>query len=95
MSLKLVAPSVKHGKAIAQPDISEVGKLSEIWENDIVYYVVGQTPSIGAIVRFINLEWNHVCKHKVFSHEDWLFLVNFESLAHRNEIFYSGPYTLN
>lgn len=93
--MKLVAPNVKNGKCVAHIDKVEVGKLCDIWANVVVVYVVGQTPIIGTIIRFITLEWNTVAKPKVFLHEYGYFLVKFESLRNRNEILYSGPFTLN
>lgn len=41
MSLKIVAPFVKNGKLVAQLDINEVVKLTDICANAIVVYVVG------------------------------------------------------
>lgn len=64
MSLKFVTPLVKNGKSIAQIDKHEVAQISDIWANVVVLYVVGQTPSIGTIIRFIALEWNNVSKPK-------------------------------
>ena len=55
----------------------------------------GKPPTIGAFIRFINLGWNTVTKPKFFLHEDGYFLVKFESLEDRNEILYSGSFTLN
>lgn len=95
MPLKSVAPNVKNGKSIAQIDKIEVEKLSDIWVNVVVLYVVGQKATIGAIIRFINLKWNNVSKLKVFLHEDVYFLLKFESVEDINEILYSGPLTLN
>ena len=49
MSLKFVTPRVKDGKSVAQIDKHEVKQLSDIWSNVVLFYVVGQTPSIGTI----------------------------------------------
>lgn len=77
-------------ECVAQIHKGEVGKLSEIWTNVVVVYVVGQTPTIGTLIRFIALEWNSVAKPKVFLHEDEYFLVKFENIEERNEIFSHG-----
>ena len=90
MSRKFVSLSIKNGKSVAQIDMQEVAHLTEIWANAVVLYVVGQTPTLGAIIRFIALEWNNVRKPKVFLHEDCYFLVKFENMEYRNEILYAG-----
>ena len=66
MSLKFVASILHSGKCFAKIDKSEVKQLSDVWANAIVLYVVSQTPSIGAIIRYITMEWNHVGKPKAY-----------------------------
>lgn len=57
-------------------------------------YIVGDNPSIGAVLRFIGTEWNNVKKPRVFLHNDGFFLILFDSMNDRNEILYGGPYSL-
>ncbi|XP_019246473.1 PREDICTED: uncharacterized protein LOC109226128 [Nicotiana attenuata] len=57
-------------------------------------YVVGDTPSIGAIERFIASQWNFVSKPKVYYHNDGFFVVRFKNEEERNEVLYSGPCTI-
>lgn len=58
-------------------------------------YAVEKTPTVGAVMRFISFELNQVRKPKVFLYEEGYFLVKFESISDRNEILYSGPYTMD
>ena len=94
-SLKFVPPMVKEGKRYAQLDKTKVESLTEIWVTDVILYVVGQTPSIGSVTRFIEQTWNNVAKPTLFLHEKGYFLIKFASLEDRNEILYSGPHMLN
>ena len=50
-SLKFVALTLKEGKLIAKLDRDEVNHLAEVWPFAIIVYVVGNTPSIGMIIR--------------------------------------------
>lgn len=43
MSLKLIVPSIYNGRNVAKIDKSEVEKLSDIWANDVVLYIVGRS----------------------------------------------------
>lgn len=52
----------------------------------MVLYVVGQTPSIDAIIRFITKEWNHVSRPQVFLHEEGYFVVKFASIDDKKEV---------
>lgn len=69
-SLKFIAPAIKNGSSVACLDKSETDKLSEIWVTSLVIYIVGVTPSIGAITRFIEKGWNSVAKPTIFLHDN-------------------------
>lgn len=46
-----------------------LSKLSEIWARAFILYVVGETPSIGTIMRYIAGEWGQIAKPRVFLHD--------------------------
>lgn len=56
---------------------------------------VGQTPSIGTLIRFIEKDWNHVAKPQVFLHDNGYLIVKFVNVDDRIEILYPEPHTLN
>lgn len=58
------------GKAMTHLDKIEVDKLSTTWENVVVMYVVGELPSIGALIHFVDREWKLVSKPNVFLHDE-------------------------
>ncbi|KAG5596152.1 hypothetical protein H5410_037384 [Solanum commersonii] len=58
-------------------------------------YVVGESPTIVAIERYIALQINTVSRPKVYYHNDGYFLVRFASVDDRNEVLYSGSHMLN
>lgn len=94
-SLTYVPPLTKDGKPIAQLSQNEVDALTEVWSTSVILYVVGQTPSIGAITRYIEQVWNHVAKPKIFLHDKGYFVVKFVSVDDKNEVMYAGPHMFN
>lgn len=59
-------------------------------------YVMGETPSIREILRYIASEWNHVSKPRVYLHDEGFFcFIKFQSIADKNEVLFSGPHMFN
>lgn len=56
MSLKYVAPMIKEGEKIVQLRKEDVEKETEKWKTTVILYVVGDTPTIGALKRFIKAQ---------------------------------------
>ncbi|CAO2812688.1 unnamed protein product [Amaranthus hypochondriacus] len=55
MLLSFVAPVIKAEVPLAPLDKNEVLKMSKTWENAVVMYVVGDTPSVMSLHKFIAL----------------------------------------
>lgn len=55
--------------------------------------MVGDTPTIEAITRFIYKNWCHLQKPDFYLHEVGYFILNFGSVEDRDEVLYSGPHT--
>ncbi|XP_016496576.1 uncharacterized protein LOC107815508 [Nicotiana tabacum] len=61
----------------------------------MVLYVVGGSPTIGAMERYIASVWNFVAKPKVYFHNDSFFVVRFNSIEDRDVVLYLWPHMLN
>ena len=94
-SITFIPPVMKDGKHVAQLSKSEVDELTKVWSTAVILYVVGQTPSIGVITRYIEQVWNYVSKPKIFLHDKGYFVVKFSSIDDKNEVLYGGPHMLN
>ncbi|XP_009767593.1 uncharacterized protein [Nicotiana sylvestris] len=94
MRLSFVAPVIQNGEKIVELQNEEIEKEAEKWKTSVIMYVVGVTPSIRAIERFIASQWNFVAKPKVYHHNDGFFVVRFKNEEERNEVLYSGPCTI-
>ncbi|MCE5167323.1 hypothetical protein HAX54_048240, partial [Datura stramonium] len=57
MNLSYVAPVVQEGKKVVQLQALEVYKKTEKWRKAIILYVVGESPAIGAIERYLVAHW--------------------------------------
>lgn len=95
MSLNYVAPIMKNGEKVIELNKEEVDKATEEWKQALILYVVGTSPTIAAVERYIATQVNTVSKPKVYYHNDGYFLVRFTSLDDRNELLYSGPHMMN
>lgn len=62
MNLSFVAPIIQNGETIVELAKNEVEKETEKWRNALILYVVGNTPMIGALERFVAIQWNFVAK---------------------------------
>ncbi|XP_019263541.1 PREDICTED: uncharacterized protein LOC109241271 [Nicotiana attenuata] len=95
MDLSFIAPTIKNGEVIIKLCKEEVEEETQKWKQALILYVVGSTPTIGAMERFIASAWNFTTKPKVYFHNDGYFVVRFNSISDRDEILYSGPHMLN
>lgn len=73
----------------------EVDKKTEKWKHALIMYVVGNSPSIGAVERFIANNWNYIAKPKVYYNNEGYFVVKFASIGDRDEVLCSGPHIMN
>ncbi|KAG5576040.1 hypothetical protein H5410_056174 [Solanum commersonii] len=95
MSLNYVNPIMRNGEHVIELKKEEIEKATEKWKQALILYVVGESPTIAAIERYIALQVNTVSKPKVYYHNDGYFLVKFASVDDRNEVLYSRPHMLN
>ncbi|XP_021762503.1 uncharacterized protein LOC110727244 [Chenopodium quinoa] len=90
-ALSFVVPLIKEGKPIAILPTEEIAKNTKKWSNAAVLYVVGFSPLIAAIHRFIAEQWNRIAKPEVYWHDDGYFIVNFCSHVDLNSVLCNGP----
>lgn len=57
-ALSFVAPNIKDGKPVAQLKASELQEGNKKWCNAVIFYVVGYSPTIAAVHRFISQQWS-------------------------------------
>ncbi|XP_056697410.1 uncharacterized protein [Spinacia oleracea] len=55
-------------------------------------YVVGEKPSIGAVLRFIEKEWQQVSKPQIFLHDEGYFVIRFQSKKDKESVLVAGPH---
>lgn len=88
----LLPASKKEAKSIAQLQALELEKGASKWKFAMVFYVIGQTPTITAVSRYVSQTWNHVSKPSIYLHEDGYFVINFVSAEDRDSVIQSGPH---
>nr|XP_016506018.1 PREDICTED: uncharacterized protein LOC107823827 [Nicotiana tabacum] len=95
MDLSYIAPITKNGEVRVELCKEEIEVETQKWKLALILYVVGGSPTIGAMERYIASVWNFVSKPKVYFHNDGYFVVRFNSIKDRDEVLYSGPHMLN
>ncbi|XP_019237787.1 PREDICTED: uncharacterized protein LOC109217944 [Nicotiana attenuata] len=95
MDLSFISPNIKNGEVIVDLCKEEIEKETQKWKQALILYVVGGSPTIGAMERYIASVWNFVAKPKVNFHNDGYFVVRFNSTEDRDDVIYSGPHMLN
>ncbi|XP_070001910.1 uncharacterized protein [Nicotiana sylvestris] len=58
-------------------------------------YVVGNTPTIGSIERFVAAQWGKVRKPKVLYHSDGYFTILMHIVEEGDEVLMNVPYIMN
>lgn len=58
VNLSYVAPTTKNGEKVVELNKDEVEKATEEWKQAIIFYVVGDSPTIATIERYIALYVN-------------------------------------
>nr|XP_021851937.1 uncharacterized protein LOC110791493 [Spinacia oleracea] len=91
--LSFISPTIVDGKPIALLDKNDVDNMAAIWNCSIVMYIVGEMPSIGAVIRFIAKEWVNVATPKAFFHDEGYFIIRFVSRKDRDSVLMAGPYS--
>ncbi|KNA03835.1 hypothetical protein SOVF_205340, partial [Spinacia oleracea] len=92
-SLSFISPTILDGKPVALLDKIDLDKMTNLWDCSIVMYVVGNKPSIGAVIRFIAKEWVNIATPKVFLHDEGYFIFQFSSKKDRDVVLMAGPYS--
>ncbi|WMV54433.1 hypothetical protein MTR67_047818 [Solanum verrucosum] len=64
MSLNYVNPIMRNGEHVIELKKEEIEKATEEWKQALILYVVGESPTIAAIERYIGLQVNTVSKPK-------------------------------
>lgn len=73
----------------------EVEEEKEKWRKAIIFYVVGESPTIGAVERFVSSQWTIDTKPRVYYHNDGYLLIRFQSIEDRDKALYVAPNTIN
>ncbi|XP_048493457.1 uncharacterized protein LOC125494005 [Beta vulgaris subsp. vulgaris] len=92
MGLMFVAPTIVEGNPTAKLDKNEIDRMNTSWENAIIVYVVGQNPTMTAMLGFIKAQWGLKSEPGVYKHDEGYFVVKMNSKEERNSVVYAGPH---
>ncbi|XP_021734954.1 uncharacterized protein LOC110701649 [Chenopodium quinoa] len=91
-SLSFIAPEIRDGKSIAKLSSVDICEGNKKWGNAIIFYVVGYSPTISAVSKFVVDNWSNIVKPYIFWHDEGYFIINLKSVDDKNAILGSGPH---
>ncbi|KAH0661616.1 hypothetical protein KY284_026547 [Solanum tuberosum] len=94
MNLTYIAPIIVEREKVVEILAEDITQDEVKWKPSVVVYVVGTTPSIGAMKRFILSQGNFSSKPVVLYHADGYFVVMFANEEERDRVLCSGPHCL-
>ncbi|KAL2935183.1 Protein crumbs, partial [Bienertia sinuspersici] len=92
-SLSFISLVVVNGKAQARLSQAAVEAKNAKWEAYAIVYVIGDTPTIAAMGRHVEKEWNFGSKPTIFLHDEGYFLIRFVSKEDQDKFLFSGPHS--
>nr|XP_016436483.1 PREDICTED: uncharacterized protein LOC107762630 [Nicotiana tabacum] len=95
MNPAYIPPVIQEGEVVVQLLEEDIAEENQKWNRAIIMYVVGNTPTIGAIERFIAGQWSKIKKSKVLFHNDGYFIILINNCEDWDDVLINGLYTLN
>lgn len=95
INLTYIPPTIVESEMIVELVQEDIDSEIDKWKYAAITYVIGGSPTIGAMERFLATQGNFSAKPKVFYHDAGYFVINFSCLEERNLVMYSGPHMLN
>lgn len=94
MALGYVAPLLKQAIPTAQLAISEIDKEIEKWKNSIIFYVIGETPTISYLRTYLQKQCGIGGSFEMFYHNEGYFVIRFEAHTNKEKMPFEGPYMI-
>lgn len=80
---------MKNREKLIELGKKEVNQATEEWKQARILYIIGESPTIAEIERYIALQINNISKPKVYYHNDDYFLEKFVIIDDQNDLLYS------
>lgn len=94
LGLSFVSPTICDDGCVATVDAEEVAQMATVWDRALALYVIGASPSMPSISRFVSTAWKDIEKPKIQHHDDGYFVLLFQTAADCDVVLPGGPYTM-
>lgn len=94
MALGYIAPLIRQGIPTAKLEISEIEHEAEKWRNAVIFYVIGETPTIAYLTKFLHTHCEIAGSFEIFYHNEGYFVIKFELGRDKEKMLFEGPYML-
>ncbi|XP_075075758.1 uncharacterized protein LOC142162812 [Nicotiana tabacum] len=95
MELRFVPPTIINGEKFAELTHEDVKTENEKWKFALIGYMVGDTPTIAAMERYVAVQGNFETKPKIYYHNAGYFVINFSCEEDKSQLLCVGPHMMN
>ncbi|KAF3625627.1 hypothetical protein FXO38_29675, partial [Capsicum annuum] len=93
-TLQFIYPILKDGIKVVKLDKAAVEKQTMLWKNAMILYVVGDSPTIRAVARFLG-QWEFQVKPVIYYHNNGYFVIKCSCSADRDQMLVYSPHIMN
>ena len=77
---------------MAKLNSADILEGNKKWGNTLIFYVVGYSPTIAVVHKYIADNWSNLAKTDIFWHDEGYFIINLKSNEDKNAILCSRPH---
>ncbi|CAK8573409.1 unnamed protein product [Lathyrus sativus] len=92
MMMEFVAPTIVNGEVEIEIEEADVADELEFWENSIILSALGETLSMNAVKKFMEMSWNCVALPELYYNEEGYFIMRFRSKEDNESVMAQGSY---
>lgn len=93
--LSYIAPQLKQGGTpTAQLQFSKIENEGRKWKNAVIFYVIGETPTISYLTTYLQKQCELVGWFDIFYHNEGYFIIRFEHGVDRDKLLFEGLYMI-
>lgn len=92
MRLAYIAPTLRNGSPVV--DRTAIDREADKCKTAVILYVIGDAPSLNYLTTYISKQWSVKEKPELFFHKKGYYVTRFKDMEDRNQVLYSGPYTI-
>ncbi|KAH0661595.1 hypothetical protein KY284_026526 [Solanum tuberosum] len=91
-TLSYIPPNIKDGRKCVEIVRDNLKEQEEYWKTDLIGFVIGDTPYLKTMEKFIQTIWKTINTPQIMLHNEGYFVFRFEFVVDYESILQAGPY---